>query len=158
MAEQRTPSILWLFSGALVLEVSVACAGTVSGITSAAATELGFRGRTLTATAVGVLCVVFAVSFLAVLLGFARVARAGATCIPLRWVVCALLSVPIAAPFWGLCTVFVVERLTQSESVRIATDSVIYKLVLTLVIPVTVGVPILLAFLYRRSRIASGSE
>ena len=147
----RNSRMLWLLSGVLLFEVSVACGGALSGAACAVAALFGLRGQTLTVIAVGSLVTGFSVAFLVVLRRFAAVAVRGESGIRARWLIAAILSVPVAAPLWGLSTVQVVERLTHTESVRIATDSVMYWLALNLSIPVAIGVPFMLARLYRRS-------
>jgi hypothetical protein len=81
----------------------------------------------------------------------ARLARRGATALPLRWVPGSFLALLVAAPFWNLCVVHVQERLTGSDSVRVTFDNVEYGLVVSSAVPLALGVPLLLARLRRRS-------
>jgi hypothetical protein len=155
MPKLQDSKILWLFSGFLLLEVAVACGAMVAVVVCAVAVVFGLRGEILSVMAVSLTLVGFCLGALAVLRGFVRVARRGETCIPARWLVSGMLSVPVCAPLWGLCMVFVVEPLTNSEAIRIAADNTIYALVLTTALPLALGVPLLLVRLYRRAPLES---
>jgi hypothetical protein len=132
------------------LEVAVACGAMMAVVVCAVAVVVGLRGETLSVMAVSLTLIGFCLGLLAVLWGLVRVARRGESCIRTRWLVAGMFSAPICAPLWGLCMVFVVEPLTKSEAIRIATDNTIYALVLSTALPLALGVPLLLARLYRR--------
>ena len=147
--------VLWLFSGILLLEVAISCGGTMGVISCSAAVVAGLRGEVLDAMAVALTLVGYSLGAIVVLRGFFRAARRSERCIPWRWLIPGMLSAPIAAPFWGVCMIFIIESRTNSESVRIAADNTMYSLVLATVLPLALGVPYLLGRLYRKSRLNS---
>ena len=158
MPTLQDSKILWLFSGILLLEVAVASGAMMALAIYTVAVVFGLRGEVLSVMAVSLTLTGFCLASFAVLQGFIRVARRGQSWIPTRWLISGMLSVPVCAPLWGLCMVFVVEPLTKSEAIRIAADHTIYALVQFTGLPIALGVPLLLARLYRRSRLSSPRE
>jgi hypothetical protein len=150
MAEHGKPGVLWWFTGVMLLFLAAAGGGALSGAATALGALAGAGEALLAWVAVGTLLAGFALALAVGLGDLARLARRGATALPLRWVPGSFLALLVAAPFWNLCVVHVQERLTGSDSVRVGFDNVEYGLVLT-VIPLAVGVPLLLARLRRRS-------
>jgi hypothetical protein len=142
---QRTRySVLWLLSGAMALVSAVACGAALSGALTAVSAVGGIREETLAAIAVASLLIGFTVALVGGIRDLASVARTGTASPPRRWLVGSILALPIAGPFWNLCVVQIQERISGSDSVRISFDNVLYTLVLTLMLPLVVGMPLAL--------------
>src|SRR5687768_14335083 len=154
MASHTKGSPLWLFSGAYMFLVTMGCGATASGIVCAVAAVAGLRGMPLTSLAVETLAVVFTAVTIFVWQAFARIAREGRTnVIALRWVVAGIFSLwPAGSVGWWWCVVIIVEKTTGSLDVRDATHWAVAFPVWFLLVPYTVGVPIALARIRRRSR------
>jgi hypothetical protein len=152
MSAQRKDSILWLLTGAMVLIFGVACGSALSGAATAVSAEVGIREGAIAVTAVVTLLVGFGVSIVVALRDLAGLARTGQPSLPLRWALGSILALPVAGPFWNLCVVHIHEPISGSDAVRILFDNVLYGLVLTLMLPLAVGVPLVLARLRRQSR------
>lgn len=142
--QRATYSALWLLSGAMALILAVAVGATFSGALTAASAIGGIPEQTLATIAVVSLLTGFTVALVAGLCDLAGAARAGTALPPRRWIVGSILALPVAGPFWNLCVVQIQESISGSDSVRIGFDNVLYALVLTLVLPLMVGVPLML--------------
>jgi len=149
---QREHSILWLFTGVMVLIVAAAGGGVLSGAATAASAQLGIPEETIAAIAVVTLLVGFAVALIAGLRDLAALARRDNPSLPLRWVVGSIGVMFAVGPFWNLCVVHIQEPISGSDSVRIAFDNVHYGLVLASALPLALGVPLVLARLRRQAR------
>lgn len=145
-------SILWLFTGGMVLILAVACGSILSGAATAVSAEMGIREKTLVAIAVSTLVAGFLVTLVAGLRDLAKLARRDEPALPRRWVVGSCVALFVAGPFWNLCVVHFQEPISGSDSVRIHFDDVLYALNLTLMLPLAVGVPLILLRLHRQAR------
>lgn len=96
------------------------------------------------------LLVGFAAGLAAGLRDLAGLARRDEPSLPRRWVVASIVVLFVAGPFWNLCVVHIQEPISGSDSVRMLFDNVMYGLVLTLVLPLALGVPLILARVRRR--------
>ena len=145
-------SILWLFTGVMVLIVAAAGGGLVSGAATAASAQVGMPEEAIAAIAVVTLLVGFAIALVAGLRDLAALARRDDPYLPLRWVVGSIGVMFAVGPLWNLCVVHIQEPISGSNSVRTLFDNVLYGLVLTLTLPLALGVPLLLARLRRQAR------
>src|SRR5262245_52377829 len=84
VAAQRKNSILWLFTGVMVLVFAAACGCALSGAATAVAAKAGVREGMIAAIAVATLLVGFALAILVVLRDLTALARREATMLPLR--------------------------------------------------------------------------
>lgn len=157
MPQRNDRSPLWLLSGAFLFLVAMGCGGTASGIVCAITATLGLRGTLLTTLAVETFAVVSTAVTILVWQSIARIAREGRTnVIPLRWVVAGIFSLwPAGSVGWWWCIVIVVEKATGSLEVRDAMHWAIAFPVWFLLVPYTLGVPIVLARIRHRSKRAS---
>jgi hypothetical protein len=153
MSTRRKNSILWSFTGVMVLIFAVACGFALSGAATAVSAKVGIREETIAAIAVVTLLVGFAVAFVAGLRDLAGLARRDEPSLPLRWVVGSIVVMFVVAPFWNLCVVHIQEPISGSDSVRTLFDNVLYGLVLALTLPVAWGVPLKLTRLRRQARL-----
>jgi len=138
-------SILWLFTGVMVLLFAAAWGAALSGAATAVSAQVGIREETIAAIAVVSLLVGFAFSLVAGLCDLAGLARRDEPSLPLRWAVGSILVLFVAGPLWNLCVVHIQEPISGSDSVRIVFDNFLYGLVLTLALPLALGVPVILA-------------
>jgi len=157
MSAQRKNSILWLLTGVMVLIFAAACGFVLSGVATAVSAELGIREETIAAIAVVTLLAGFAVSLAGGLRDLTSVARRDEPSLPLRWVVGSIVVMFVAGPFWNLCVVHIQEPISGSDSVRTLFDHVLYGLVLTLTLPLALGVPLILTHLRRQARLDTAS-
>jgi hypothetical protein len=133
-----------MMSGMLLLMASVAVAVFVSGAVGMAAVAAGARGRAVNIVVATTVLVLFVAVAVYLFVHFARLIRGGAVRIPGRWLAACMLALPVLAPLWGLTFSRWVERRTDSEAFRVTTDETVMYLLLTLVVPVSVGVPVAL--------------
>ena len=152
MSTRHESSILWLLTGMMVLIFAVASGAALSGGAIAVSAKVGLREGAIGVIAVVTLLIGFGVSLVAGLRDLAGVASSGQPSLPLRWVLGTILALPVAGPFWNLCVVHFQEPISGSDAVRVLFDNVLYGLVLTLVVPLTLGVPLVLARLRRQTR------
>ncbi len=153
MPRHRKNSILWLFTGVMVLMVAAGCGAALSGAATAVSAKVGIREATIAPIAVVTFLVGFAVALVAGLRDLARLARRDEPSLPLRWSVGSIAVLFVVGPFWNLCVVHLQEPISGSDSVRIVFDNVLYGLVLTLVVPLALGVPLTLIRLRRQVRL-----
>lgn len=153
MSAQRKNSILWLFTGVMVLIFAAACGSALSGAATAVSAKVGIREQTIAAIAVLTLLVGFAVTLAAGLRDLAGLARRDEPSLPRRWIVGCIVVMFAAGPFWNLCVVHIQEPISGSESVRTIFDNVLYGLVLALTLPLALGVPLILTRLRRQARL-----
>lgn len=145
-------SILWMLTGMMVLVLAVACGAALSGAATAVSAKAGIREGAIAVTAVVTLVAGFGVSLALGLRDLAGLARRDQPSLPRRWALGTILALPVAGPFWNLCVVHIQEPISGSDAVRIAFDNVLYGLVLTLLLPLAVGVPLMLARLRPQAR------
>jgi hypothetical protein len=150
---QRKSSIVWLLTGVMVLIFAAACGHTLSGAATAVAAKAGIREEIIAAIAVIMLVAGFALAIFVGLRDLTNLARRDVHAPPLRWLIGSIVAMLIAAPFWRLCVVHVQEPISGSDSVRTLFDFVLYGLVWTLVFPLGIGVPLLLARIRRQSHL-----
>jgi hypothetical protein len=153
MSAQRKNSSLWLFTGVMLLMFAAACGAVLSGVATAVSAKVGIREATIAPIAVVTLLVGFVVALVAGLRDLAGLAQRDEPSLPLRWAVGSLVALFVAGPFWNLCVVHLQEPISGSDSVRIAFDNVLYGLILTLVLPLALGVPLILTRLRRQARL-----
>jgi hypothetical protein len=152
MSAERKVSILWMLTGMMVLIFAVACGAALSGAVTAVSAKIGFREGAIGVAAVVSLVAGFGVSLAVGLRDLAGLARSGQPSLPLRWALGSILALPVAGPFWNLCVIYIQEPISGSDAVRIFFDNVLYGLVLTLILPLAVGVPLVLARLRGQAR------
>jgi membrane protease YdiL (CAAX protease family) len=152
---QTKPSVLWLCTGAMVLIVAMACGNVLSGAATALAAKAGAREDTIAIIAVATLILGFAMGAAAGLRDLMGLARRQATSLPWRWIVGSIAVMFVAAPFWNVCVVHIQEPISGSDAVRTLFDNVHYALVLTLIAPLGMGVPLMLARLRRQCHLSS---
>jgi hypothetical protein len=150
MSIQREPSILWRLTGMMVLIIAAACGAALSGAATAVSAVLGFPETTIGAFAVVTLLVGFAAGLAAGLRDLAGLARRDEPSLPRRWIVASMAVLFVVGPFWNLCVVQIQEPISGSDSVRILFDNVMYGLVLSLALPLALGVPLVLTRVRRR--------
>jgi hypothetical protein len=158
MSAQRQISILWLLTGMMVLIFAVACGAALSGAVTAVSAKVGVREGVIAVAAVVTLLVGFGGSLVVGFLDLVGLARSGQPSLPRRWTLGSILALLVAGPFWNLCVVHIQEPISGSDAVRVFFDNVLYGLVLTLVLPLAVGVPLVLARLRRQARRARHSQ
>jgi hypothetical protein len=112
------------------------------------------REEAIAAIAVATLLLGFVVTIVAGLRDLAGLARRDEPFLPHRWVVGSIVAMFMAGPFWSLCVVYIQEPISGSDAVRTLFDIVLYWLVLTLTLPLALGVPLMLTLLRRQSRLA----
>jgi len=158
MAAKRKTSILWLFSGVMVLVFASAAGHTLSGVWTAVSALAGVGENFIAAIGLVLLLTGFALAMFFGLRDLISLARRNADALPMRWVVGSLLVMWVAAPFWNLCVVHVQEPISGSDLARTVFDYVHYGLVLTLFLPLGIGVPLLLARMRRQASVESAAE
>jgi hypothetical protein len=150
--EHSHPSVLWWFSGVLLLIVAVACGTTVSAVGSALAFTLGASEPQVVFIAIATLLVGFGAGLIVGWRDLASLAAQNVAQLPLRWIPGSLAAMFVAAPFWSLCVVQYQERITSSGAVRLGFDEVEYVLAGSLFLPLAIGVPLILHRIRRRAR------
>jgi hypothetical protein len=157
---QPPRSVLWFFTGVMVLIFADACGSALSGAATALAAMAGLPEGVIAVVAITMLCVGFGLGIVAGLRDLAGLAQGRVTTLPPRWIVGSIAVMFVVAPFWRFCVVHVQEPISGSDSVRTIFDHVLYGLVLTSALPVGIGVPWMVARLQRQphldSRTAAG--